>query len=564
MGSEMCIRDSSEVILNNLYKQTALQNVFGINMVALVDGQPRLLNLKEILECFVGHRREVVSRRTIFELRKARGRAHVLEGLAVALANIDDVIDLIKASATPAEAKAGLISRAWKPGVVSELLERSGVAASKPEGLDEKFGLKDDGYYLSEVQAQAILDLRLHRLTGLEKDKIVTEYKELITQIEGYLEILGSPEKLMALIREELLAVKEKYEDERRTEIKETRLDLTLEDLINEEDVVVTLSHAGYAKLQPLTEYQAQRRGGKGKAAAKVKDEDFIEKLFVASTHDTILCFSSRGKVYWLKVYEIPVATRTARGRPIVNLLPLEEDEHIQAILPIKEFTENHFVFMATSNGTVKKTALTDFSRPRANGIIALDLREGNSLIDVSISDGEQQIMLFSSSGKVIRFDESKVRKMGRTAAGVRGIKLGEGHKVIAAAVVDVDAEQNILLATENGYGKRTRLSEFPVKNRAGLGVIGIQVSDRNGPLVGAAIVQDSDEAMLISTGGTLVRMAVADISVIGRNTQGVTLIRLTKGEKLIEIESIDVLDTDDSAGADEGGEHAAADDSEE
>lgn len=554
----------SEVILNNLYKQTALQNVFGINMVALVDGQPRLLNLKEILECFVGHRREVVSRRTIFELRKARGRAHVLEGLAVALANIDDVIDLIKASATPAEAKAGLISRAWKPGVVSELLERSGVAASKPEGLDEKFGLKDDGYYLSEVQAQAILDLRLHRLTGLEKDKIVTEYKELITQIEGYLEILGSPEKLMALIREELLAVKEKYEDERRTEIKETRLDLTLEDLINEEDVVVTLSHAGYAKLQPLTEYQAQRRGGKGKAAAKVKDEDFIEKLFVASTHDTILCFSSRGKVYWLKVYEIPVATRTARGRPIVNLLPLEEDEHIQAILPIKEFTENHFVFMATSNGTVKKTALTDFSRPRANGIIALDLREGNSLIDVSISDGEQQIMLFSSSGKVIRFDESKVRKMGRTAAGVRGIKLGEGHKVIAAAVVDVDAEQNILLATENGYGKRTRLSEFPVKNRAGLGVIGIQVSDRNGPLVGAAIVQDSDEAMLISTGGTLVRMAVADISVIGRNTQGVTLIRLTKGEKLIEIESIDVLDTDDSAGADEGGEHAAADDSEE
>ena len=533
----------SEVILNNLYKQTSLQNVFGINMVALVDGQPRLLNLKGVLEAFVGHRREVVTRRTVYELRKARARAHVLEGLAVALANIDEVIELIKGSANPPEAKEGLISRAWKPGVVNELLERSGSEASRPEGLEDQYGLKKDGYYLSEVQAQAILDLRLHRLTGLEKDKIVDEYRGLIGEIDGYLEILGSPEILMNLIREELLEVKEKYQDKRRTEIKEIRLDLTLEDLINEEDVVVTLSHAGYAKLQPLSEYHAQKRGGKGKAAAKVKDEDFIEKLFVASTHDTILCFSSKGKVYWLKVYEIPIATRMARGRPIINLLPLEEDEHIQAILPIREFTEDHYIFMATSNGRVKKTALTDFSRPRANGIIALDLREGNSLIDVSVTNGSQEIMLFSSSGKVIRFAEDKVRPMGRTAAGVKGIKLADEHKVIGAAVVDTNDEDKVLLATENGYGKRTRLAEFPTKNRAGQGVIGIQVSERNGPLVGAAIVQDSDEAMLITTGGTLVRMAVSDISVIGRNTQGVTLIRLTKDEKLIELESIDVLD---------------------
>ncbi len=542
----------SEVILNNLYKQTALQNVFGINMVALVDGQPRLLNLKEVLEAFVGHRREVVTRRTVYELRKARARAHVLEGLAVALANIDEVIELIKGSANPAEAKEGLVSRAWKAGVVSELLERSGSEASRPEGLEDQYGLKKDGYYLSEVQAQAILDLRLHRLTGLEKDKIVDEYRGLIGEIDGYLEILGSPEILMNLIREELLEVKDKYQDKRRTEIKETRLDLTLEDLINEEDVVVTLSHAGYAKLQPLSEYHAQKRGGKGKAAAKVKDEDFIEKLFVASTHDTILCFSSRGKVYWLKVYEIPIATRMARGRPIINLLPLEEDEHIQAILPIREFTEDHYIFMATSNGRVKKTALTDFSRPRANGIIALDLREGNSLIDVSVTNGSQEIMLFSSSGKVIRFAEDKVRPMGRTAAGVKGIKLAEEHKVIGAAVVDTNDEDKVLLATENGFGKRTRLVDFPTKNRAGQGVIGIQVSERNGPLVGAAIVQDSDEAMLITTGGTLVRMAVSDISVIGRNTQGVTLIRLTKDEKLIELESIDVLDSaDEDAPAD-------------
>lgn len=546
----------SEVILNNLYKQTSLQNVFGINMVALVDGQPRLLNLKGVLEAFVGHRREVVTRRTVYELRKARARAHVLEGLAVALANIDEVIELIKGSANPPEAKEGLISRAWKPGVVNELLERSGSEASRPEGLEDQYGLKKDGYYLSEVQAQAILDLRLHRLTGLEKDKIVDEYRGLIGEIDGYLEILGSPEILMNLIREELLEVKEKYQDKRRTEIKEIRLDLTLEDLINEEDVVVTLSHAGYAKLQPLSEYHAQKRGGKGKAAAKVKDEDFIEKLFVASTHDTILCFSSKGKVYWLKVYEIPIATRMARGRPIINLLPLEEDEHIQAILPIREFTEDHYIFMATSNGRVKKTALTDFSRPRANGIIALDLREGNSLIDVSVTNGSQEIMLFSSSGKVIRFAEDKVRPMGRTAAGVKGIKLADEHKVIGAAVVDTNDEDKVLLATENGYGKRTRLAEFPTKNRAGQGVIGIQVSERNGPLVGAAIVQDSDEAMLITTGGTLVRMAVSDISVIGRNTQGVTLIRLTKDEKLIELESIDVLDA--------GDEDAPADSSEE
>ncbi len=542
----------SEVILNNLYKQTSLQNVFGINMVALVDGQPRLLNLKEILECFVGHRREVVTRRTVYELRKARARAHVLEGLAVALANIDEVIELIKGSANPAEAKAGLISRAWKAGVVNELLERSGSEASRPEGLEDQYGLKKDGYYLSEVQAQAILDLRLHRLTGLEKDKIVDEYRGLIGEIDGFLEILGSPEILMNLIREELLEVREKYQDERRTEIKETRLDLTLEDLITEEDVVVTLSHAGYAKLQPLSEYHAQKRGGKGKAAAKVKDEDFIEKLFVASTHDTILCFSSKGKVYWLKVYEIPIATRIARGRPIINLLPLDEDEHIQAILPIREFTEDHYIFMATSNGRVKKTALTDFSRPRANGIIALDLREGNSLIDVSVTNGSQEIMLFSSSGKVIRFAEDKVRPMGRTAAGVKGIKLADEHSVIGAAVVDTNDEDKVLLATENGFGKRTRLVDFPTKNRAGQGVIGIQVSERNGPLVGAAIVQDSDEAMLITTGGTLVRMAVSDISVIGRNTQGVTLIRLTKDEKLIELESIDVLDaSDDDATSD-------------
>ncbi len=534
-----------EVVLNNLYKQTQMQTVFGINMVALVDGQPKLLNLKQILQAFLKHRREVVTRRTIFDLRKARNRAHILEGLAVALANIDEVIELIKSSPTPADAKKGLISRAWQPGMVVDMLERSGADASKPEGLLEQYGLKEDGYWLSEAQAQAILELRLHRLTGLEQDKIIKEYKELIDLIEDLLDILGSADRLMQVIRDDLLAMIDEFGDERRTVINQIGEDLGDIDLIPEEDVVVTLSHAGYAKAQPIDTYTAQRRGGRGKAATKMKDEDFIEKLFIASTHDTLLCFSSKGRVYWLNVYQIPMGSRTSRGRPMVNLLPLEDDERIRAILPIREYEEGKFVFMATSNGTVKKTSLSQFSRPRSSGIIAIDLREGNDLIDVELTSGDAEVMLFADSGKAIRFKESDVRAMGRTAAGVRGIRLEEGQQVNALIILD---EGKLLMATENGYGKRTDAAEFATQKRGGMGVISIKTSERNGRSIGAVQVQDDDEIMLITNGGILVRTQVSQVSETSRNTQGVRLIRLGKGELLTEIERIENLPGDDAA----------------
>ncbi len=526
----------AEVVLNNLYQHTQLQNVFGINMVALVDGRPQLLNLKQCLEAFIRHRRDVVTRRTVFDLRKARQRAHILEGLAVALSNIDEVIRLIKTSSNRNEAKLALMERNWEPGVVSGMLERAGATASRPDDLEDGFGLLDDGYRLSERQTLAILELRLHQLTGLEQDKIVNEYKELLEVIDGLLAILESPDRLMEVIREELTELRDQFGDERRTEILTDHLDLAIEDLISEEDVVVTLSHAGYAKSQPLSDYRAQRRGGRGKTAAGVREEDFIDKLFIASTHDTILCFSSRGKAYWLKVYELPQAGRTARGKPIVNLLPLEKDERINAILPIREFDENHFVFMATANGTVKKTPLSGFSRPRANGIIAIDLRENDYLIDVAITDGSQDIMLFSDAGKVIRFSETDVRQMGRTACGVRGIKLPQGKRVISLIIA---SDSPVLTATENGYGKRTLAADYPVYGRGGQGVIAIQVTERNGAVVGAVPADDNDEVMLISSGGTLVRTRVNEISVMGRNTQGVNLISLSRDEVLVGIERI-------------------------
>jgi DNA gyrase subunit A len=526
----------AEVVLNNLYQHTQLQSVFGINMVALVDGQPRLLNLKEVLEAFVRHRREVVTRRTVYDLRKARERAHILEGLAVALANIDEVIALIKASKSRAEAREELVRREWQPGIVSDLLQRSGSEASRPDGLEAHFGYHGTIYRLSEAQAQAILDLRLHQLTGLEQNKIVDEYREVIDRIDELLEILNNPDRLMQVIRDELVEVREQYGDKRRTEILLDQLDLTMEDLITEEDVVVTLSHSGYAKSQPLSDYRAQRRGGRGKAATRVKEEDFVDKLFIASTHDTILCFSSRGKAYWLKVYQLPQAGRTARGKPIVNLLPLEEGERINAVLPVREYSENEFVFMATAQGTVKKTALADFSRPRSNGIIAVDLRDDDYLVNVQITDGHKDVMLFSNAGKAIRFSENDVRPMGRTACGVRGIRLVPGQKVIAMIIVD---EGTVLMATENGYGKRTLVSDYPVHGRGGQGVISIQGSERNGDVVGAVLVRDEDEIMLISNGGTLVRTRVNEISTMGRNTQGVRLISLHSEEKLVGVERV-------------------------
>ncbi|MEN8166129.1 MAG: DNA gyrase subunit A [Pseudomonadota bacterium] len=533
----------AEVVLNNLFQQTAMQSVFGINMVALVDGRPRLLNLKQLLEYFIRHRREVVTRRTLFELRKARDRAHVLEGLAVALANIDEVIELIKQAASPAEAKKGLLERHWQSGTVEAMLQRSGASSTRPEDLAAEFGLTDAGYRLTEVQAQAILDLRLHRLTGLEQDKIIKEYEELLDKIADLLDILSSPDRLMQVIRDELLVIREQYADERRTEIIQTRLDLTLEDLITEEDVVVTLSHGGYAKAQPISSYQAQRRGGKGKMATATKDEDFVDKLFVASTHDTILCFSNLGKIYWLKVYELPQAGRNARGKPIVNLLPLESEERINAILPVREYSEDRYVFMATSAGTVKKTPLEAFSRPRAGGIIAVDLREGDKLIGVDLTDGEQDILLFSSSGKAARFHESNVRAMGRTACGVRGIRLEQGHRLVSLIVAH---EGDVLTVTENGFGKRTAIHEYPVHGRGGQGVISIQTSERNGAVVGAVQVTDDDEIMMITDGGTLVRNRVTDVSQMGRNTQGVIMIRLSKQEKLIGIERIENLESEE------------------
>jgi DNA gyrase subunit A len=532
----------ADVVLNNLYKQTPMQSVFGINMVALHDGQPKLMNLKQILEAFLAHRREVVTRRTIFDLRKARDRAHVLEGQSVALANIDDVIALIKASPSPAEAKEALISKHWAPGSVTGMLERAGNTDTRPDELDEGFGMVDGQYRLSAVQAQAILDLRLHRLTGLEQEKIVSEYKEILGKIKELSSILADPDRLLQVIRDELAEVREAFGDERRTEIVQDHSDLSVEDLIPSEEVVVTLSHGGYAKAQPIDVYQAQKRGGRGRSATKVKDEDFIDNLFIANTHDTILCFSSRGKMYWLKVYQVPQASRGSRGKPIVNLLPLEEGERISAVLPIREYTEDSYVFMATSGGTVKKTPLTQFSRPRSNGIIAIDLR-GDTLVDVAITDGEAEILLVASTGKSIRFKESDVRPMGRGAAGVRGIKLPPDHEVIALSIMD---DGLILTATANGYGKRTSVDDFPVQGRGGQGVIAIQTSERNGRTVGAAQVRDEDEIMLISSNGTLVRTPVDDISVQGRNTQGVRLIRVGPEQRLVGVARIVSIEEDD------------------
>ncbi len=539
-----------EVVLNNLYQHTQLQTVFGINMVALTEGQPKQHNLKDVLQAFLRHRREVVTRRTVYELRKARERTHVLEGLAVALANIDEVIALIKASPGPAQAREGLVSRTWAPGVVTELLSRSGADATRPEGLAEEFGLVDGQYRLTETQAQAILDLRLHRLTGLEQGKIVDEYRSLLDTIDGLLDILGSGERLMEVIREELEALREHYGDARRSEILQDQLDLTLEDLIQPEDVVVTLSHGGYAKSQPIDSYRAQRRGGKGRAATRVKEEDFIDHLFVANTHDTLLCFSSRGKCYWLKVYELPHGGPASRGRPIVNLLPLDEHERINAVLPIREFSEDHHVFMATRLGTVKKTPLPDFSRPRTSGIIALDLRPDDWLVNVGITDGEREVMLLSDAGKAVRFPEADVRAMGRTAAGVRGIRLGPGQSVIQLLIL---GEGDILTATANGYGKRTPLEDYPLQGRGGMGVIGIQTSERNGAMVGAEQVVDEDQIMLITNGGTLVRTRVDEISVVGRNTQGVKLISLGEGETLAGLARIEGLEDDNGNGAPAG-----------
>jgi len=536
--------ENVEVVLNNLFAQTPLETVFGINMVALVDGQPRLLSLKEMLEAFIRHRREVVTRRTVFDLARARDRAHTLEGLAVALASIDEVIALIKASPTPAEAKAALLGRSWASGAVPEMRARANNVSTRPKELAAELGLQSDrsSYRLSETQAQAILDMRLNRLTGLEQDKIVGEYGELLALITNLNEILVRPERLTDVVRGELIAIRDNYGDSRRTEINLDHIDLATEDLIEPQDVVVTLSHAGYAKSQPLTEYQAQRRGGRGKTATAVKDEDFVEKLFVAHTHDTLLCFSNRGRVYWIRVFELPQAGRVARGKPLVNLMPLEGGEKINAVLPIKQFDDEHFVFMATSYGTVKKTPLSAYSRPRPSGIIAVDLRDGDRLVGVGLTDGKRDIILCSSGGKAIRFNEEEVRAMGRDATGVRGIKLAEGQEVISLVVV---GEGLILTASENGYGKLTPLEDFPLHGRGGQGVIALQTTERNGATVAALQVQTDQEIMMISSNGTLVRTGVSEISVVGRNTQGVRLISIDDGERLASVESIDSLGED-------------------
>jgi DNA gyrase subunit A len=534
----------AEIVLNNLYAQTPMETVFGMNMVALQDGQPRLLGLKEMLDAFLRHRREVVTRRTIHDLRKARERAHVLEGLAVALANIDAIIALIKAAPTPPDARTALMAREWPAGAVPAMLARAGAVATRPDGLAAEFGLRDASYTLSEVQAQAILDMRLHRLTGLEQDKIVGEFRELLDLIGDLSDILARPQRLIDVVRGELIEIRDAYGDARRTEISLDHLQLSTEDLIEPQDVVVTLSHAGYAKAQPVSDYQAQRRGGRGKSATQMKDEDFIDKLFVAHTHDTLLCFSNRGKVYWLRVFELPQAGRLARGRPIVNLLPLEEGEKINAVLPVKQFDEQHFVFMATSDGTVKKTPLSAFSRPRASGIIALDLHEQDRLVGVALTDGQREIMLCTSGGKAIRFHEEEVRPMGREAAGVRGVRLGDAQQLIALIVL---ADGHILTASASGYGKLTPLDDFPAHGRGGQGVIALQTSERNGDMVAALQVQPGHELMLMSSSGTLVRTPVGDISVVGRNTQGVRLIRLDEGERLTGVERVESLENGDA-----------------
>ncbi|MCK2043795.1 DNA gyrase subunit A [Chromohalobacter sp. TMW 2.2308] len=557
--------ESGEVVVNNLFAHTQLQTVFGINMVALDNGQPKILNLKEILEAFIRHRREVVTRRTLFELKKARDRGHILEGLAVAISNIDDVIELIKASPSATEAKEKLIARAWQPGQVTGMLERAGATSCKPEDLDEGYGLADNEreYRLSPAQAQAILELRLHRLTGLETEKLLDEYLSILKRIAELNEILASPERLLEVIREELGAIRDQYGDDRKTEIQASHLDLTIEDLINEEDMVVTISRSGYAKTQPLSDYQAQRRGGRGKSATTMKDEDIIEHLLVASTHDTMLLFSNRGKVYWLKVYEMPNASRGSRGKPLVNMLPLDDGESINAILPVREYRDDCYIFFATAKGTVKRTSLEQFSRPRSVGLIAIDLEEDDRLVGAAITSGNDHAMLFSSNGKAIRFEEGKARAMGRTARGVRGMRLQGDAEVISLIIpqsLTIDAEADdtddvaeeapaqrvsedqvyILTASENGYGKRTRLDEFPLRGRGGQGVIAMQTSRRNGALVAAIQVRDSDEMMLITDKGTLVRTRVEEISVSSRNTQGVTLIRTGEGEHLVATVRVD------------------------
>ncbi|TQV84205.1 DNA gyrase subunit A [Exilibacterium tricleocarpae] len=533
--------EMGDVVLNNLYAQTQLESVFGINMVTLVDGQPRILNLKQLLEYFILHRREVVTRRTVYLLRKARERGHILEGLAVAIANIDAVIELIKASPTPAEAKEALIARGWAVGDVNQFLERAGADACRPEELEAHYGLRDGQYHLSPAQAQAILELRLHRLTGMEHDKLLAEYKEKLEQIGEFLAILGDPERLMQVIRGELEQVVADFGDERRTDIQSSKSDLTVEDLISEEDRVVTISHGGYAKSQPLDAYQAQRRGGMGKAATAVKDEDFVEHLLIASTHDTILCFTNAGKVYWLKVYQIPLAGRQSRGRPMVNLLPLEEGERITSILPVREYDDDHFIFMATARGTVKKTPLTQFSRPRSVGLRAIDLDDGDDLIGTAITDGNCDVILVSSSGKAARFKETDVRSMGRISRGVRGIRLTQEQRVISMVIPAAGGK--VMTVSENGYGKRTDVDDFPTKGRGSQGVIGMQTTERNGQLVGATQVFDGDEIMLISDQGTLVRTRVDEVSILGRNTQGVRLIKVKEGEHLVGVERIERIE---------------------
>lgn len=535
-----------EVILNNLYKQTQLQDTFGMNMVALLDGQPRLLNLKQMLEAFLRHRREVINRRTVFELRKARERGHVLEGLAVALANVDEMITIIKAAPTPPEAKKDLMVKSWKSPVVEEMLKRASMEASRPDGLSIDFGLSPNGYKLSDVQAQEILQMRLQRLTGLEQDKIVNEYKEVMDVITDLLDILATPSRVTQMIVEELAAIRQQFGDKRRSEIVHNAQDLSLEDLITPQDVVVTLSHTGYIKSQPLEEYRSQRRGGRGKQAAATKEDDFIDKMFVANTHDYILCFSSLGQVYWLKVYEVPQGSRTSRGKPIVNLFPLSEGEKINAIMPVKEFDENHFVFMATAMGTVKKTALVEFSNPRKSGIIAINLDDDDYLIGAEITNGTQDIVLVSNGGKAVWFDEEDVRAMGRNTRGVRGMKITKDQQVLSLLVAEND-QQTVLVATENGFGKRTVLADFRHSGRGTQGVKAIAISERNGLVVAARLVNDDDEIMLITTGGVLIRTRVKEIRELGRATQGVTLINLGDGEKLSGLEKVVETDDDDN-----------------
>ena len=531
-----------EVVLNNLYAQTQLQTVFGINIVALVEGQPRVLNLKEVLEAFVLHRREVITRRTVFLLRRARSRGHILEGLAVALSNIDPVIELIKGSVNAQDARDALVATSWRSDNVQKMLERAGPDAARPEELDARYGLKENGdYFLSPDQAQSILEMRLNRLTGLEQQRLLSEYEEIVSTISELLIILADPERLMEIIREELTVIREEYGDERRTEIIGTQEDLTTEDLITEQDMVVTLSNSGYAKTQPITDYQAQRRGGRGRSASAVKDEDFIEHLMVASTHDTILCFTNLGKVYWLRVFEIPVASRAARGRPLVNILPLGTDERITAMLPIKEYRDDQYIFMATANGTVKKTPLMDFSRRRTSGLIAIELEDDNTLVGASLTQGDSDVMLFTSGGKAIRFAEADVRAMGRTARGVRGIKLKREQSLIALIIPQPGAE--LLIASENGYGKRSSIDDYSVIGRGGQGVICMKVSDRNGPVVSVIQIYRGDEVILISDQGTLVRIRGEEVSTQGRNTQGVRLINLVKDESLVGLARVEEAD---------------------